>query len=221
MLTLYSHLLEKGADVSIPDAMGDTVAHWAAYYGEIDLLAALLKTGTINVCDKDSLGQTAMHIAALQGQVSTVKYLVDHGPESLLYETDLKDRTPRQLAEQRSLDAITQLLRNAETNLKERMKKERKSKKSIVIPLPFEEDHASASHQATEDSSNTPTTPRPVTRLGNNEKLVVLSTLRIDDANHSGDDDGDDAGEDTAQQPKQTAQNGENAAGTDAPTSTN
>lgn len=73
---LFSTLVEHGADIDYPNALGFNVLSTAALTGEVEELDALLRLGAdINAV----IDVPPLHAAAHAGHLETVRYLLSHG----------------------------------------------------------------------------------------------------------------------------------------------
>ncbi len=77
-LKVVELLLAAGADPNIPDVIGITPVHCAAYRPQPEFLKALLEKGG-NVLAQSRTGDTPLHYAAALGSPATVKLLLDKG----------------------------------------------------------------------------------------------------------------------------------------------
>ena len=108
-------LLERGADVDVPDDDGRTSLHLASYFGKVEMALALLNAGAYTNA-KDREGQTPLHVVVTSqypdesegDRVSIVQLLLDHGAD-----TNAKDNnhaTPLYLASFHERTEVTALL---------------------------------------------------------------------------------------------------------------
>jgi len=73
-------LLDKGADVNVRDADGNTALDWAAGEGQLEIVKILLDKGAdVNV--KGMLGFTPLMAATTHGHTEIVKILLDRGAD--------------------------------------------------------------------------------------------------------------------------------------------
>lgn len=84
-------LLERGADVNVPDDKGSTPLHYAALHNQRDILITLLDHHA-DVNHANSAGQTALHIAVAQHNVVNAQILLDRGANPSL--ADKAGQTP-------------------------------------------------------------------------------------------------------------------------------
>jgi ankyrin repeat protein len=71
--------LSKGADPQKADRInGESPMHWAATYGHIEIIEALLHKGAY-LNGKDDYGRTPLQRAAVNGEVKAVQYLLSKG----------------------------------------------------------------------------------------------------------------------------------------------
>ena len=79
-------LLERGADVNVPNDENQTPLHLACYFGRVKLVQILLDAGA-NVDMKDDQGQTALHVVSggaydsEEDGISVARLLVKHGAD--------------------------------------------------------------------------------------------------------------------------------------------
>jgi Ankyrin repeats (3 copies) len=78
-------LLETGAGVNFTDPAdfpntGLTTLHWAAFYGQLDLVRELLDRGA-NLDASDEMGRTPLVCAAMTGQAQVVELLLNRGSD--------------------------------------------------------------------------------------------------------------------------------------------
>ncbi len=102
--------VEPLTDVNQVGTFGNRPIHIASYWGETDLVAALIAGGAeVNV--KGDLGSTPLHEAAGEGNAETVKYLLAHGAK-----TNIKNelgKLPADLAREQRSNEIVELLESA------------------------------------------------------------------------------------------------------------
>uniref|UniRef100_A0A914CWQ8 Myotrophin n=1 Tax=Acrobeloides nanus TaxID=290746 RepID=A0A914CWQ8_9BILA len=91
------------------DKYGMTVLHMVAARGNLDVVQWLVEHGKANVEATDNNGRTVLHIAAAQGNLDVVQWLVEHGADVIA--TDIDDKTPLNLAEERKKKQITEYLK--------------------------------------------------------------------------------------------------------------
>ena len=71
-------LIERGAEINLPDKEGRTAIHYAVMSGNSKLVEALLKLG----CDPNKLTkkmETPLHFAAKASNLEVVQFLIEHG----------------------------------------------------------------------------------------------------------------------------------------------
>jgi len=73
-------LLEQGADAKAKDVDGTTALHWAAHYGDADLVDRLLRAGA-DVSAANDYGSTPMMEAATLGNATILKSLLKAGAD--------------------------------------------------------------------------------------------------------------------------------------------
>ncbi|ETV94511.1 hypothetical protein H310_11820 [Aphanomyces invadans] len=97
------YLLRLGADAALLDKAGDSMVHWAAYKGNVELLrlcyayADTLGLDTALFHMADSCRQTPLHLAALCGHAQVIAFLVDDVHVQMERE-DVNGQTPLMLA---------------------------------------------------------------------------------------------------------------------------
>lgn len=70
------------ADAGVPDGKGRTALHYAAWFGQVDVLKSLLDSmGSSGLGLADSAGLTPLHLAAKKGQDEAVRCLIDAGDD--------------------------------------------------------------------------------------------------------------------------------------------
>jgi ankyrin repeat protein len=73
-------LIEKRADVNVPEADGTTALHWAVHQNDLDLADRLLRAGAkVNV--KNDYGATPMSEAAITGNADMIETLLKAGAD--------------------------------------------------------------------------------------------------------------------------------------------
>ena len=71
-------LLQEGVAPGLVDDLGRTALHYAAGYGELGTVDALVKAGAdVNACDR--AGMTPLHWACLKGHAAAVDVLLSDG----------------------------------------------------------------------------------------------------------------------------------------------
>jgi len=77
LLSYVQQLVEElGADVTGTDINGDTLLHYAASFGYIDIVKYLIAMG-IDVNTKGMYGDTSLHCAIMNGHIDIVHYLIN------------------------------------------------------------------------------------------------------------------------------------------------
>ncbi len=91
-------LLKQHVDVNAPEADGTTALHWAAHFGDLDLVEALLKEGA-NVSALNRYGATPLSEAVRIGERRADREVAEswRGPEHLYYRTG-RDRADEGIA---------------------------------------------------------------------------------------------------------------------------
>ncbi|KAL7555986.1 hypothetical protein ACA910_018384 [Epithemia clementina (nom. ined.)] len=89
-LPLLALLVELGADLTVTDKLGRTLAMWAAMNGHVHVLAYLLRAG-VYVNAQDSSDNTAVHYAAAYGWVECLKLLVLSEEHGVLAHPDVRN----------------------------------------------------------------------------------------------------------------------------------
>jgi hypothetical protein len=100
-------LIEKGADVNLPESHGFTPLHLACYVGNIQV-ANLLLAGGANVNQTNHSKSTALHLAAKNNHYEVVKILLNNGANIRARDDSFK--LPLAYSND---DRITRLLQNA------------------------------------------------------------------------------------------------------------
>jgi len=72
---IAAYLIKKKANTAILDRNKDSAMNWAAYKGQLEIVALLHFLG-LDPNNVDSYGQTPVHLAALRGNYAVVEYLV-------------------------------------------------------------------------------------------------------------------------------------------------
>jgi uncharacterized protein len=84
---ICSLLIDRGANVNLPDGNGSTPLSLAAQFGYREICKLLLENGAA-VDRSDANGRTPLTIAAWCGHVATCTVLLDHGADVNLPQTD-------------------------------------------------------------------------------------------------------------------------------------
>ena len=72
---VVKYLVSIGADVNVRDTANQTLLHWTALGGEVEIAKYLVSKG-VNVNAKHKFGATALHFAAHNGHIEVVRFLV-------------------------------------------------------------------------------------------------------------------------------------------------
>jgi uncharacterized protein len=72
--------VESGADVNERSADGTTALHWAAHYGDLELVKLLIARGA-DAAVRNDYGMTAIAAAAVEADYAIVKALIDAGAD--------------------------------------------------------------------------------------------------------------------------------------------
>ena len=83
---LLAGLAEPSADAGAVDSLGRSALHFAAAYGEVEVVRALLRHGA-SVQLADRFGATPLHWACLKGHAAVVEVLVGAGADALVRAT--------------------------------------------------------------------------------------------------------------------------------------
>jgi ankyrin repeat protein len=75
---LHQLLADSSANISAGDENDRTPLHYAAIYGNIGAIQALVAAG-VDLESRDAPGGTPLHLASEEGQVAAVSYLLDLG----------------------------------------------------------------------------------------------------------------------------------------------
>ena len=74
-------LVREGADVDAVEADGTSALHWAAHFGDAELLRALLAAGA-DATAANRYGMTPLQIAAVEGDVAVIEALLAAGADA-------------------------------------------------------------------------------------------------------------------------------------------
>ena len=113
---LLSKLNELGLDKSAETKNNFTALHFATYSGNVEMATLLIKNG-LNVNAKDLHGQTPLHIACSRfGSFDIIKMFLDKAIQNQITidfnATDVYERTPLNVAEEKGFEGIAILIRN-------------------------------------------------------------------------------------------------------------
>ncbi len=75
--SLVINYLLKNGDVNFKDRNGQTMLHWAAYKGHLDIVRLLLQDKNINVNLQDNFGRTALYWAVYKRRLDIVSLLLN------------------------------------------------------------------------------------------------------------------------------------------------
>ena len=111
-------LVQKKADVNVPQADGATAMHWAAYRGDLELARMLIAAGA-DVKKPNRNGSTPLWLASVNGDAAMVRTLLDAGADA--NENLPLGRTPLMLASRTgAVDAMSVLIdRGANVNARD------------------------------------------------------------------------------------------------------
>ncbi|RUP48329.1 ankyrin repeat-containing domain protein, partial [Jimgerdemannia flammicorona] len=98
--------------VNIPDAIGITALHWAAWFNQVDCVRILITEGKVNceVSDKD--GETPLHYAAKRGHVELIVALIHEFDMNVNVTLSKKVGTPLDVAKKCNKRAAENILKN-------------------------------------------------------------------------------------------------------------
>ena len=112
-------LLQRKADVNVPQIDGTTALHWAVRLDDLETVELLVRAGA-NVSAANRAGATPMQLAALNGNAAIVETLVKAGADPNVPLTQFGDTALMMAARTGKTDAIRVLLDNgAKVNAKE------------------------------------------------------------------------------------------------------
>jgi len=89
-------LLEKGADATIANNVGQTPLHLAADMGQLEACRVLIEKGGVDPNVQDLSGFTSLHAAAGKAHTATCVLLLEHGADKTIKNYSLQ--TPLQCA---------------------------------------------------------------------------------------------------------------------------
>lgn len=93
-------LLERGADANASQGDGMTALHWAAYHGNVEIAAMLLKAGADPMAGTRIGAYTPLHLAAQAGSETVARALVAAGADPDARTVDVGGSTPLHFAAQ-------------------------------------------------------------------------------------------------------------------------
>jgi ankyrin repeat protein len=80
LLTLYSKMIDNGADINVLGRNGSTALHWAAKGGS-GLIAEDLISKGLNVNEPDMFGMTPLHYASKYNRPEVIRILLENGAD--------------------------------------------------------------------------------------------------------------------------------------------
>lgn len=102
-------LIDKGAQLDIPDIHGQTPLHVAAGKGNTEAIKTLIDKGA-DVNAQDNQAQTPLHVAATNNQIEAALTLIDKGADSTI--RDNSGKTASEKASSHGQTEISGLIRN-------------------------------------------------------------------------------------------------------------
>jgi ankyrin repeat protein len=108
-------LLQRKHDVNQLDVDGRTLLHYAAWFGEVEILSDLLKQDGIQVNLTDERGQSALHHAAFHGNADAVAILLKH--KDIEVNSLDKERNPPLRLGICFAEVVAELLNHADVNV--------------------------------------------------------------------------------------------------------
>jgi len=81
-------LKDRGAGVNTQNSNGDKPIHYAAMYGNFEVIKWLVRKNVVNVNEPGQAGRTPIHCAAEYGRLQCLKSLVDELPVNILIRND-------------------------------------------------------------------------------------------------------------------------------------
>ena len=109
---VVSVLLEEGCPIGVKDTDGESVLHWAARFGQVDLIDQFVKCG-LNLNAEANDGWTPLHLAAANGKLESVRRLLRLGTCQVSTTMVASRFIPTQSINHSSKHGITPLLRAA------------------------------------------------------------------------------------------------------------
>ncbi len=117
--TALRSLLQRKADVNVPQTDGTTALHWAVRSDDMESVELLIRAGA-NVSAANRVGATPLQLAALNGSAAIIERLVKAGANPNAALTKEGDTALMMAARTGKTDAIKALLDNgAQVNAKE------------------------------------------------------------------------------------------------------
>ncbi|XP_065336688.1 uncharacterized protein LOC135937463 [Cloeon dipterum] len=92
-------LLQHGADVHQKDANEMTVLHYAAFYGNVEMIEKLVSEFGADLSAKNNQGQNAMHFACFKSELEAAKFL-NRKKRGLIWEVTIDHNTALHIAVQ-------------------------------------------------------------------------------------------------------------------------
>ena len=106
---IVSVLLEEGCPIGVKNSNGESVLHWAARFGQVDLIVQFTKCG-LNVNAEDNDGWTPLHFAADNGNLKSVRKLLESGGKASMTVVAGTCGTPLHLAVAKGYKHIVSVL---------------------------------------------------------------------------------------------------------------
>ncbi|MBO5668062.1 MAG: ankyrin repeat domain-containing protein [Lentisphaeria bacterium] len=115
-LKTLKKLAEAGGDMKLTDAGKNTILHYAAESGKVEVMKFVLASGDINAAN--SAGETPLHIAAMHNHRGIVKFLLDREADprrltnekksawTLAEDPEIKKLLPRPAVRKRRTPAV-------------------------------------------------------------------------------------------------------------------
>jgi len=89
---IAKYLIVQGADLDLKDENNDSLLHYAAFMGSLEIADMLLKKGVTSINEGDKENMTPLHLSCERGHPEIVKLLLDHGAD--IEAKDGMGRTP-------------------------------------------------------------------------------------------------------------------------------